>query len=191
MLDIIGLIYFTLSNLYLLGTFPIHIFEFFDLREGYAISDYALLFETSTYFNISAVITGLLCGLDAITNKYYKVVNQDIYNLHALSAFSLVGVGMFPLTGELMDIYRVLHWVFAGIFIFVYPFIRLLIFRRYSESGFRKLLIVYVAINLLAISIYIFTEFQYIAYPEYVVWIGVLMVIVLTQVLISRKKKRE
>jgi hypothetical membrane protein len=190
MLDIIGLTYFTLSNLYLLGTFPIHLFEFFDLREGYAISDYALLFETSTYFNISAIITGLLCGLDAITNKYYKKVGEKLYKLHAISAFSLVGVGMFPLTGELMDLYRFLHWLFALIFIFIYPLTRLFIFREYNEKAFLKLLLFFVSISILGTLTAFFVEFRYIAYPEYILWVGVLTVIILTQLLIARESKK-
>jgi len=76
MLDLIGIIYFTLSTLSLLGIFPIGVYEFLDLREGFAISDYGYLFETGIYFSISAIITGLLCGLDAITNPIYKRVKK-------------------------------------------------------------------------------------------------------------------
>ena len=67
MLDLIALIYFTLSTLSLMGIFPIGVYEFLDFREGFAVSDYGYLFETSLYFSMSAIITGLLCGLDAIT----------------------------------------------------------------------------------------------------------------------------
>lgn len=190
MLDIVGIIYFTLSNLYLLGTFPVHIFEFLDLRTGYAVSDYALIFGTGTYFNISAIVTGLLCGLDAITNPKYKRVKKIYYNLHAISAFALIGVGIYPLTGNEMDINRVLHWVFAIIFILVYPLSRILILRSFSKKYFRKLLLLYLFLNLSALVVSIFTSLTYVAYPEYLMWLALLSTIVLSQIVISKKKRK-
>ena len=167
MLDVLGIIYFTLSNLYLLGTFPIHIFEFLDLRTGYAVSDYALIFGTGTYFNISAIVTGLLCGLDAITNPKYKRVKKIYYNLHAISAFSLIGIGIYPLTGNDIDFNRVLHWIFAIIFIVVYPFTRLLILRKFSKKYFKRLLTSFLILNLSALIVSIYTYLSYVAYNEY------------------------
>lgn len=190
MLDIVGIIYFTLSNLYLLGTFPVHIFEFLDLRTGYAVSDYALIFGTGTYFNISAIITGLLCGLDAITNPKYKKVRKTYYNFHAISAFALIGVGIYPLTGNEMDFNRVLHWIFAIIFILIYPLTRLLILRSFSRKYFKRLLALYLILNLSALAVSIYTSLSYVAYPEYLMWLALLSTIVLSQLVISRKKRK-
>jgi len=190
MLDIVGIIYFTLSNLYLLGTFPVHIFEFLDLRTGYAVSDYALIFGTGTYFNISAIVTGLLCGLDAITNPKYKRVKKIYYNLHALSAFALIGVGIYPLTGNVMDFNRVLHWIFALIFILIYPLSRILILRSFSKNYFKKILAIYLTLNISALLVSIFISLKYIAYPEYLIWLALLSTIVLSQLVISRRKRK-
>lgn len=190
MLDVLGIIYFTLSNLYLLGTFPIHIFEFLDLRTGYAVSDYALIFGTGTYFNISAIVTGLLCGLDAITNPKYKRVKKIYYNLHAISAFSLIGIGIYPLTGNDIDFNRVLHWIFAIIFIVVYPFTRLLILRKFSKKYFKRLLTSFLILNLSALIVSIYTSLSYVAYPEYLMWLALLSTIVLSQLVISKRKRK-
>ena len=191
MLDVVGIIYFTLSNLYLLGTFPVHIFEFLDLRTGYAISDYALIFGTGTYFNISAIITGLLCGLDAITNPKYKRVKKIYYNIHAISAFALIGVGLYPITeSAVWDTNRILHWVLAIIFILVYPLSRILILRTFSKKYFKKLLILYLILNLSAFLVSIYTSFLYVAYPEYLMWLALLSTIVLSQIVISKKKRK-
>lgn len=190
MLDLIGIIYFTLSVLYLLGSFPIGVFEFLDLREGYAISDYATLFETSTYFSISAIITGLLCGLDSITNPIYKKVSINIYNYHALSSFALLGIGLFPLTGDgVWSFPRVFHWLFALTFILVYPATRLLILKNYNKRAFEKLLIVFLSLNILALLVTIVVQFKNIAYPEYLMWLSLLLTIVVSKILISRKSK--
>lgn len=189
MLDVVGLIYFTLSNLYLLGRFPLHIFEFFDLRGGYAVSDYALIFETSAYFSISAIVVGLLCGLDAITNPKYKRVKKSIYRLHAVSAFALIGVGLWPLTGAILDLNRVLHWIFALTFVFIYPFSRLLILRYFNKRLFKKLLISFLFLNFCALVVYIYVSLKYVAYPEYFMWIALLSTIILSQLAISGKKK--
>ena len=190
MLDVIGLIYYTISNLYLLGSFPLQIFEFFDLRTGYAISDYALIFDTGIYFNISSIITGLLCGLDAITNPKYKRVKKSLYNIHALSAFALVGIGIYPLTGEILDVNRVLHWLFALTFIIVYPLTRLFILRYYSKKTFKKLLILYLLLNGMAIFVSIYVSLKYVAYPEYLLWLALLSTIILSQLVISKKKRK-
>ena len=190
MLDVIGLIYYTISNIYLLGSFPLHIFEFFDLRTGYAVSDYALLFDTGIYFNISSIVTGLLCGLDAITNLKYKRVKKSLYNIHALSAFALVGMGIYPLTGEVLDMNRVLHWFFALTFIIVYPLTRLLILRYYSKKTFKKLLILYLLLIGMAILISTYVSLKYIAYPEYLLWLALLLTIILSQIVISKKKRK-
>jgi len=189
MLDVVGLIYFTISNLYLLGRFPLHIFEFFDLRYGYAVSDYALIFETSTYFSISAIVVGLLCGLDAITNPKYKRIKKSIYTLHAISAFSLIGVGLWPLTGAVLDLNRVLHWICAFIFVFVYPFSRLLILRYFSKKLFKRLLLSFLFLNLCALIVSIYLSIRYVAYPEYLMWVALFSTIVLSQLAISKKKK--
>lgn len=190
MLAVIAIIYFTLSNLYLLGNFPLHIFEFLDLRMGYAISDYALIFEAGKYFNISAIATGLLCGLDAITNPKYKRVRKSIYNLHAIASFSLIGIGLFPLTGSTLDANRILHWMFALTFILIYPLTRLLILRYYSKKIFKKLTFVYLGLNILALLIYIFFTLRYVAYPEYLMWLALITVIILSQIVISGKRKK-
>ena len=100
MLDLIALIYFTLSTLSLMGIFPMGMYEFLDLKEGFAVSDYGFLFETNLYFSMSAIITGLLCGLDAITYSGYKKVKKLLYNYHAFFSFTLAGIGLFPLTGS-------------------------------------------------------------------------------------------
>lgn len=189
MLDIIGLVYFTISNLYLLGSFPIHIFEFMDLRVGYAISDYALVFDVGNYFNISAVVAGLLCGLDAVTNSKYKRIKKWVYNLHVVSAFSIVGIGIFPLTGNVMDMNRVLHWIAAGSFFILYPFARLMILRVYSKRNFIKIGVMYLFFTLLAVVVYVYVDLQYIAYPEYLIWCALLSTIILSQIVISGKKK--
>ncbi len=190
MLDVIGLIYYTISNIYLLESFPLHIFEFFDLRTGYAVSDYALLFDTGLYFNISSIVTGLLCGLDAITNPKYKRVKKSLYNIHALSAFALVGIGIYPLTGETLDMNRILHWFFALTYFIVYPFTRLLILRYYSKKVFKKLLILYFALIGMAILISTYVSLKYVAYPEYLMWLALLVTIILSQIVISKKKRK-
>lgn len=190
MLDIIGIVYFTLSNLYLLGNFPLHLFEFLDLRTGYAVSDYALIFGTGNYFNISAIATGLLCGLDAITNPKYKRVRKSIYNIHAITAFALIGVGLFPLTGKDLDLNRVLHWIFAIIFIFGYPLARLFILRYYSKKAFKRLLLSYLGLNILSLVVYWFLSLRYIAYPEYLMWLALMSTIILSQIVISGKKRK-
>lgn len=188
MLDIIGIIYFTLSTLSLLGIFPIGIYEFLDLREGYAISDYGTLFETSTYFSISAIITGLLCGLDSITNPIYKKVNKLLYNYHALSSFALLGIGLFPLTGELgWPVSRVLHWLFALTFLLVYPTTRLLIVKSLNKKLFIPLAIAFFSLILLAILIMVFTQFKFVAYPEYLLWLSIILSIVVGKLLLVKK----
>lgn len=189
MLDVIGLLYFTISNLYLLGSFPIYIFEFLDLRTGYAVSDYALLFEVGTYFNVSAIITGLLCGLDAITNLKYKRIRKSLYNIHAIAAFSLVGIGIFPLTGAVVDTNKVLHWIFALTFILIYPLTRIFVLRYFNKKLFKKLLILYIGLNIAALGVYMYVSIRYIAYPEYLMWLNLLAVIILSQIAISKKKK--
>ena len=189
MLDIIGILYLTLSTLYLLGSFPIHIFEFLDLRVGYAISDYALVFDVGNYFSISAVITGVLCGLDAVTNSKYKRIKKWVYNLHAVAAFSIAGVGMFPLTGNAMDVNRVLHWISTAAFFLIYPLARLMILKVYSRKNFIKIGLIYLFFNILAVGTYIYVDLKYIAYPEYLMWTALMSTIVLSQIVISGKKK--
>lgn len=190
MLDIIGILYLTLSTLYLLGSFPIHIFEFMDLRVGYALSDYALVYDVGNYFNISVIITGLLCGLDAVTNHRYKRVKKWVYNAHLVSAFSMVGVGLFPLTGNEFDFLKVLHWIFALTFFIGYPLTRLLILRTYSKKSFLRIGGMYLVLNALALIIYIYTDLRYVAYPEYLMWISIMITIILSQIVISRKRKK-
>lgn len=189
MLDVIGLLYFTISNLYLLGSFPIHIFEFLDLRTGYAISDYALLFEVGSYFNISAIITGLLCGLDAITNPKYKRIKKSLYNIHVITAFSLVGIGIYPLTGATFDMNRILHWIFALTFVLIYPLVRIFVLRYFNKRLFKKLLLLYVGLNIASIAVYMYVSIRYVAYPEYLLWVNLLIIIILSQIAISKKKK--
>ncbi|MDY0097053.1 MAG: hypothetical protein RBS01_01750 [Candidatus Dojkabacteria bacterium] len=190
MLDLIGIIYFTLSTLSLLGIFPIGVYEFLDLREGYAISDYGYLFETGLYFSISAIITGLLCGLDAITNPIYKKVKKLTYNYHALAAFTLVGIGLFPLTGEIgWTTSRVFHWLFALSFLYVYPFTRLLIIRRFSKRLFKKLMTVFLGINVVGLLMVPIFGIKYVAYTEYLVWLGLLITITISSIFLSKKSK--
>jgi hypothetical membrane protein len=189
MLDIIGILYLTLSTLYLLGSFPIQIFEFMDLRTGFAISDYALVFDVGSYFNISAIITGLLCGLDAITNPKYKRIKKWIYNLHTVAAFSMAGIGIFPLTGNAMDLNRLIHWVAAFTFFLIYPVARLLILKAYSKKNFFKIGAVFLVFNLLALATYIYVDLEYVAYPEYLMWLALMTSIILSQIIISGKKK--
>ncbi len=189
MLDIIAILYLTLSTLYLLGIFPIHFFEFMDLRTGYAISDYALVYGVGSYFSISMIITGLLCGLDAITNPKYKKIKKWVYNLHTISAFSIIGVGLFPLTGSVLDMNRVLHWISTITFFLIYPLSRLLILRIYSKKNFLIIGAIYLFFTILAIGIYIWGGLGYIAYPEYLLWIALLTTIILSQIVISGKRK--
>ncbi len=188
MLDLIGIIYFTLSTLSLLGIFPIGIYEFLDLKEGYAISDYGYLFETGIYFSISAIITGLLCGLDAITNPIYKKVKKLTYNYHSLAAFTLVGIGLFPLTGDIgWSSSRVFHWLFALSFLYVYPFTRLLILRHFSKRLFKKLMIAFLGINIGGLLMIPLFGIKYIAYTEYLVWIALLITITISSIYLSKK----
>lgn len=190
MLDIIGILYLTLSTLYLLGIFPIQIFEFMDLRVGYALSDYALVYDVGNYFNISVIIAGLLCGLDAVTNQKYKRIKKWVYNLHAISAFSIIGVGLFPLTGNAFDILKILHWTSALTFFIIYPLTRLLILKAYSKKNFFRIGGIYLVLNILALVIYIRSELKYIVYPEYLMWIAVMSTIILSQIVISGKRKK-
>ncbi len=185
MLDIIAIIYFSLSTLSLLGIFPIGIYEFLDLREGFAISDYGTLFETSTFFSISAVITGLLCGLDSITNPIYKKVNKLLYNYHALSSFALLGIGIFPLTGlPIWTPQRVFHWIFALTFLFVYPITRILIVQKLKKKYFFLLGGIYLALCIGALLVSVFTDFKSVAYPEYLLWIAILVSIILGKIIL-------
>ncbi len=188
MLDILGIIFFTLSTLSLLGIFPIGIYEFLDLREGFAISDYGTLFETSTFFSISAIITGLLCGLDSITNPIYKKVNRLVYNYHALSSFALLGIGIFPLTGlPIWTPQRVFHWAFALTFLFVYPITRILIVKKLNKRYFPLIGGAYLLLCIGALLVSIFTDFKSVAYPEYLLWIAILVSIVLGKIVILEK----
>jgi hypothetical membrane protein len=188
MLDIIGIIYFTLSTLYLLGMFPIGIYEFLDLREGFAISDYATIYNLSTYFNISAIMTGLMCGLDAITNPVFKKVDKLLYNYHSLFAFTLLGIGLFPLTGEIgWSVSRVFHWLFALSFLLLYPLSRLLILKKRKKKSFKKIFPIYLLLNSLALLVVIFSNFKTMAYPEYLIWLSLLITIVLSKISLQRK----
>ncbi len=183
MLDIIGIIYFTLSTLSLLGIFPIGIYEFLDLREGFAISDYGVLLETSTYFSISAVITGLLCGLDSITNPIYKRVGKLLYNYHAFSSFALLGIGLFPSSGLPMWTFsRVLHWGFALTFLLVYPLTRLLIVRKLKKGLFLPLSILFTSLLVVSFLVICFVDFKFVAYPEYLLWIALVVSIVIGKI---------
>lgn len=191
MLDLIGIIYFTLSTLSLLGIFPIGIYEFLDLSEGYAISDYGYLFETGIYFSISAIITGLLCGLDAITNPIYKKVKKNIYNYHALASFTLLGIGLFPLTGEIgWSSSRVFHWLFALSFLYIYPFTRILIVKHFSKRLYKRLMILFLGINLGGLLMVSLFGIKYIAYAEYLVWIALLITITLSSIFLSKKSEK-
>ena len=188
MLDLLGIIYYTLSTLSLLGIFPIGVYEFLDLREGFAISDYGYLFETGINFSISSVITGLLCGLDAITNPVYKKVDKLLYNYHALSSFTLMGIGFFPLTGEPgWSSSRVLHWLFALSFLYIYPFTRLLILRYYSKILFRRLFILFLLINISGLLIIPFVGIERVAYTEYLIWLALLITITISSIFLSKK----
>ena len=188
MLDIIGILYFTLSTLYLLGEFPIGIYEFLDLREGYAISDYSILYNISTYFNVSAIITGLLCGLDAITNPIYKKVNKLLYNYHSLFAFTLLGIGLFPLTGSIgWSVSRVFHWLFALSFILLYPLTRLLILRKLNRGSFKKIAIIFFSLNFVSLVIFILTGFKTAAYPEYSAWLALVATIIFSKISLQKK----
>jgi len=188
MLDIIGILYFTLSTLYLLGEFPIGIYEFLDLREGYAISDYSTLYNISTYFNVSAIITGLLCGLDAITNPIYKKIDKLLYNYHALLAFTLLGIGLFPLTGSIgWSVSRVFHWLFALSFILLYPVTRLLILRKLNRSSFKKVFVVFLSLNVTSLAIFLLTKFKTAAYPEYAAWSALLATIIFSKISLQKK----
>ncbi len=191
MLDILGILYFTFSTLSLLGIFPLGLYEFLDLREGFAISDYGTLFETSTFFSISAIITGLLCGLDSITNSIYKKVDKLLYNYHALSSFALLGIGIFPLTGlSTWDTQRALHWLFALTFLFVYPTTRLLIVRKLNKKYFPMLALVTLSLIIGALLILIFTQFKTVAYPEYLLWIAILISIVFGKIVLLEKSSK-
>jgi len=190
MLDVIGIIYFTLSTLYLLGDFPIGIYEFLDLREGYAISDYATLYNISTYFNVSAIITGLICGLDSITNSIYKhrKVDKLLYNYHALFSFTLLGIGLFPLTGNIgWSVSRVFHWIFALSFLFLYPLTRLLILKEIRKRSFKKIFPIFLLLNGLAFVVIIFTKFKSTIYPEYLIWLSLLTTIIMSKISLTKK----
>jgi hypothetical membrane protein len=188
MLDILGILFFTFSTLSLLGIFPIGIYEFLDLREGFAISDYGTLFETSTFFSITAIITGLLCGLDAITNPIYKKVDKLLYNYHALSSFALLGIGLFPLTGlPIWTPQRALHWLFAFTFLFVYPITRILIVRKLNKSYFPLIGGLYLLLCIGALLVSVFTQFKFVAYPEYLLWVAILISIVFGKIILLRK----
>lgn len=189
MLDVVALIYFTLFTLSLLGIFPIGIYEFLDLREGFAISDYGYLFETGLYFSMSSIITGLLCGLDAITNPIYKKVDIRVYNYHALFSFTLAGIGLFPLTGEIgWPSSRLLHWIFALSFLYIYPLTRLLVLRHFEKDLFKKLLVLFILLNLLGLSTIFFFGIAYIAYLEYLVWTALLVTILVSKFHLSKHK---
>ena len=188
MLDLIALIYFTLSTLSLMGIFPIGVYEFLDFREGFAVSDYGYLFETSLYFSMSAIITGLLCGLDAITYSGYKKVKKLLYNYHAFFSFTLVGIGLFPLTGETgWPSSRVLHWIFALSFLFLFPITRLLILRYYDRRAFLRLFGIFVILNITAVILIPIFGIQYIAYLEYLIWVALLLVVIVSKMIISKK----
>lgn len=190
MLDLIGLIYITLSTLYLLGIFPIGLYEFLDFREGYAISDYGYLFETGTYFSMSAVIAGLLCGLDAITEPVYKRVNRLLYNYHAFTSFTLIGIGLFPLTGEFgWPSSRVLHWISALCFLYIYPITRLLILKEYDKKIFNKVASIFLSLNIIALLLLPVFGLKEIASIEYFIWAALLITIVLSKVTLSKKAK--
>ncbi len=188
MLDVLALIYFTLSNLYLLGNFPLHIYEFIDLERGFAVSDYGVLLETGTYFGVSAIITGLLCGLDAVTFPLYKKSSKWIYNIHALTAFGILGIGLVPSTDFLPG--RALHWAFALSFIIIYPLARLYILRKYKKKLFKKLLITYLVINVLALLVSIGVQFKFIVYPEYLMWVSLLSTIIISKLALSKRYKK-
>jgi len=188
MLDVVGILFFTLSTLSLLGIFPIGIYEFLDLREGFAISDYGTLFETSTFFSISAIIAGLLCGLDSITNPIYKKVDKLLYNYHALSSFALLGIGFFPLTGlPIWTPQRALHWLFALTFLFVYPVTRILIVKILNKKYFTLLEGLYLLLCIGALLVSVFTQFKSVAYPEYLLWVAILISIVFGKIVLLGK----
>lgn len=189
MLDIIGIIYFTLSNLYLLGNFPINIYEFLDLKAGYTLSDYGLLFETGSYFSMSAIITGLLCGLDAITNPIYKTVgiSKKLYNLHLLSSFALIGIGIYPVTLIPQYPSRILHWVFALSFLIIYPLSRILIVKRFNKKIYKQLLTAFLITLILTIITTLGLKMSIVLYPEQLIWLGVMFVIIISKIVISKK----
>lgn len=190
MLDVLAIIYFTISNLYLLGRFPINIYEFVDLRTGYALSDYGAFFETGDYFSISAIITGLLCGLDAITNPIYKTkgISKRLYNAHALSSFALIGIGLYPISIVPQYPERVFHWLFALGFILVYPFTKILIVKRFNKRLYKKLMIAFVSLNVFAGILSFVVQFRHIIYPEYVMWVGVMLAVILGKLAITKRK---
>lgn len=190
MLDIIAIIYFTISNLYLLGNFPLHIYEFLDLRSGYALSDYGILFETGTYFSVSAIITGLLCGLDAITNPIYKrrSISKKLYNLHALSSFALIGIGIYPTTLIPQYPSRIIHWLFALTFMILYPLTRILILKKFNKRISKQILIAYIITILSAIAITLGVKFEIVLYPEYLLWLGLMFTIIISKIIITEKK---
>lgn len=189
MLDIIAIIYFTLSTLSLLGIFPIGLYEFLDLREGFAISDYGVLLETSTYFSISAVITGLLCGLDSITNPLYKRVGKLLYNYHALASFALLGIGLFPSSGlPTWTFSRILHWGFALTFLLVYPLSRLLIVKTLKKKLFFPLLAVFAFLLVMSFVVISFVDIRFVAYPEYLLWLALVVTIVISKIGFLKEK---
>ena len=191
MLDIIAIIYFSLSTLSLMGIFPIGIYEFLDLREGFAISDYGTLFETSTYFSISAIITGLLCGLDSITNPVFKKVNKLLYNYHAFASFTLLGIGLFPITGlPGWSLTRVLHWSFAIFFLFIYPITRLLVLKELKKKEFFPLAMIFLGLIIASVVVTFFVKFKFVAYPEYLLWISVIVSIVLGKISLLKDNKK-
>lgn len=188
MLDVLALVYFTFINLYLLGEFPLHLYEFIDIRQGFAFSDYGVLFETGSFFSVSAIIAGLLCGLDAITYPLYKKVKKKIYIVHAISAFGLIGIGLVPTSAFMPE--RAIHWIFALLFILVYPLARILIVKRFRKKLFKKLLLIYAVLNTLAVLLTLGVQFKFLAYPEYLLWLSVLSVIVISKLVISKIGKK-
>jgi hypothetical membrane protein len=190
MFDVIGIIYFTLIILSLLFQFPLRIYEFIDLQEGFAFSDYALIHNTNTIFNTSAIITGFLCGLDSITNPLYKKIDKKLYKYHSFFSFAFVGIGFFPVLGiNGWYLQRLLHWFFACSFLFGYPYTRLLILRKANKKLYRKVFLLFLTFSIPALFLIFNPLYQKIAYPEALLWLGLLIVIISSKTILRNKKR--
>lgn len=190
MLDIIGITYFSFACIYLLGSFPLNIYEFIDLKNGIAVSDYGYLFETGDFFNISAMILGLFCAFDSLTFLKYKRGNKYLRLIQTISSFAMLGLGFFHITENTNPVVRSIHWIFAILFLLVYPLSRIFILRRWNKKVSNILLIIFLSLNILAILVTIGIRFDHMYYPEYLMWVAMMLVIIVSKLTMLKKKER-
>jgi len=99
-------------------------------------------------------------------------------------------IGLFPLTGDIgWSSSRVFHWLFALSFLYVYPFTRILIVKHFSKRLFKKLITLYLGVNIGGLLMVPLFGIKYVAYTEYLVWLALLITITISSIFLSKKSK--